>query len=1000
MTAAQVGGRLIAILGLGISACEARPTPSSEGTLGRTASAIVGGQDDSADLPTANVVVELRDGDKECSGTLISPLIVLTAGHCIDGDASSGFRGAFGSKPPVNAGAPRSGLVPASDLAPTHSVTRLGHQVGNNELADDVALVFLDEAALQTNLEDVSRPSPGSSPGPVPLESVVWNTLLEIRSERPSFDVPRSTVDGAVYSFLDVIGVAGFGTFQEIRQVAFFGEASLVRVNGTWRQDQGRDNEPTVNVHEIGGDSGGPLFTVRAGRKTRDPFGVQSGNFLDASDNRINVWADLTRPAIAQWIRDTARDESRTAGWLARHGKSDLWFGEVDYTGACDTLRDPDCDHWFSWHDNCPSRYNPGQRDTDDDGYGDACDNCVGVQNPGQENCNALSEGVNHPNIPPVGDACDPVPCPLSTVGAARTVKTCQPQPLGPNGEDQGLACQSRVVRDDLASAPIGSHGADGGVTIVPNVDTSARFCQQHTAPPAVDCRAFESIQDLQLTFPDEAHNPARPWHRVTFGKISARAVPPRGASLRWDYGQTLATDRWSFAKDYAFWLANPGNPLIPLPDDPASCESSGSLSGTCLNGVFWLHADTPVGRDAHGDQLANYHFDWRPDPFKLFCEVRSTIAGATRALTIERDPTAHSGEILWPWRGVERSFDVQAQRETQLVVASRLGVVGALLHDGAVIALSDDGTSPCRGTDIGSLTAHAVAHGTWASAVEPNGRISGLPSEILAVALSADGTRMTEAIVDSRAGVVAASSLDGGLGSLFEASAADGPLPPPRAGYASLFSRRAGGAFVIGGADADGVIQRDVWFLPFGGSWNPIPLGDVRLGRVLAATYAFGDDHLWLVDELDELANPTSHISRARILRVDPAGGGTKIMSLASRRPAPFTAFLSVDRDGAALLALAGEARFTILRLRSKSNGGLVVGRVRTERGKLVRAPIVDDSGYSFVVAAPDGGLRVRRREALRPVDCDDDDEDEDDTRPRLAKAAECDGRLLEKLF
>ncbi len=78
----------------------------------------------------------------------------------------------------------------------------------------------------------------------------------------------------------------------------------------------------------------------------------------------------------------------------------------------------------------------------------------------------------------------------------------------------------------------------------------------------------------------------------------------------------------------------------------------------------------------------------------------------------------------------------------------------------------------------------------------------------------------------------------------------------------------------------------------------------------------------------------------------------------------------------------------------------GIAVGRARTERGKLVRPPIVDAFGYSFVVMAADGTLRVKRRDILRPVGCDDDDDDEDHLRPARADAPVCETRLVEKLF
>lgn len=78
----------------------------------------------------------------------------------------------------------------------------------------------------------------------------------------------------------------------------------------------------------------------------------------------------------------------------------------------------------------------------------------------------------------------------------------------------------------------------------------------------------------------------------------------------------------------------------------------------------------------------------------------------------------------------------------------------------------------------------------------------------------------------------------------------------------------------------------------------------------------------------------------------------------------------------------------------------GIAVGRARTERGKLVRAPIADAFGYSFVLMAADGTLRVKRRDILRPVACDDEDDDEDQKRAVRADTPVCDIALVQKLF
>ena len=82
---------------------------------------------------------------------------------------------------------------------------------------------------------------------------------------------------------------------------------------------------------------------------------------------------------------------------------------------------DPDNDGIFDPADNCPTVYNPDQKntcgdgigdacrpDTDGDGIPDACDNCPNIYNPDQKDSNGNG----------IGDACEPTLIQLSSLTA------------------------------------------------------------------------------------------------------------------------------------------------------------------------------------------------------------------------------------------------------------------------------------------------------------------------------------------------------------------------------------------------------------------------------------------------------------------------------------------------------------------------------------------------------------------------------------------------------
>ncbi len=428
------------------------------------------------------------------------------------------------------------------------------------------------------------------------------------------------------------------------------------------------------------------------------------------------------------------------------------------------------------------------------------------------------------------------------------------------------------------------------------------------------------------------------------------------------------ATWEWSYHADFARWTADG---LFLQGQAPAVAEH--------LKGALWLHASTDIGHTVdlgsgpyatglHGEQLANHHL-------VSYAPYREQCATGMQWAPVEGNIPMI--EIKWP--GYETGPDpvdrVDAiAGEAHLIIPGGGGVWGTIGGAGSATLLTPV-AEPLLAEGFryrledSSLRAFSAVEPFWTQ-----GAGAAFP---LVAWLNADGG---DELIDLGTfdGASLLSELDrevcpanftcisGYCGEEYtcEPSPAD-PLDlgaPHAVDYVGVLSRSRRGLFVIGGDDiATSEPTGEIWFLPLElGSWIPIPVDDHRPEKVLAATYSWVTNSLYLLDEHDDGA-------RVSLVQVKVDQPAAIVLATFARTAAWSRHDLVIDHDGALLLASSSASynKHRIARI-TGLGGTPVVDGVDAGDAPLAFMPVVDVEGYTLVTLVDGTEVQRTRTEAL----------------------------------
>ena len=142
----------LAILTFGLAGCGGEPVDHEPDDVGSAVSAIMGGYLDDADTHSVAIAHLGNNGLGSCSGTLISPNVVLTAQHCVAPTSGNGFVmcGATKFSPPYDPSelyiSTKTSL--SANIADYHRASEVHVAGGPDFCGNDVAVIILADMVL------------------------------------------------------------------------------------------------------------------------------------------------------------------------------------------------------------------------------------------------------------------------------------------------------------------------------------------------------------------------------------------------------------------------------------------------------------------------------------------------------------------------------------------------------------------------------------------------------------------------------------------------------------------------------------------------------------------------------------------------------------------------------------------------------------------------------------------------------------------------------------